>query len=162
MLEHCHNINSQNGVAYDCFLTQPFLGNISTTSASAIIWTFLCKWRHMWCGCVLCLQVLSWIDVCAGMSAKTLAKAPCVTASVDAVHFLRCGASWIKASVHTPLLPSLHTPIAALQICCKLLCVSIGCSHTHTHIHLPIAGGQAVMHEHNLHHKALARKAEWK
>ncbi|KAF5841852.1 HotDog domain-containing protein [Dunaliella salina] len=34
-------------------------------------------------------QVLSWIDVCAGMSAKTLAKASCVTASVDAVHFLR-------------------------------------------------------------------------
>ncbi len=34
-------------------------------------------------------QVLSWIDVCAGLSAKTLAQGPCVTASVDAVHFLR-------------------------------------------------------------------------
>ncbi|GLC42537.1 hypothetical protein PLESTB_001111000 [Pleodorina starrii] len=34
-------------------------------------------------------QVLSWIDVCAGLSAKTLAHGPCVTASVDAVHFLR-------------------------------------------------------------------------
>lgn len=35
------------------------------------------------------VQVLSWIDVCAGLSAKTLAQGPCVTASVDAVHFLR-------------------------------------------------------------------------
>lgn len=34
-------------------------------------------------------QVLSWIDLCAGLSAKTLARGPCVTASVDAVHFLR-------------------------------------------------------------------------
>ncbi|PNW84553.1 hypothetical protein CHLRE_03g148450v5 [Chlamydomonas reinhardtii] len=34
-------------------------------------------------------QVLSWIDLCAGLSAKTLAQGPCVTASVDAVHFLR-------------------------------------------------------------------------
>lgn len=34
-------------------------------------------------------QVLSWIDLCAGMSAKTLARGTCVTASVDAVHFLR-------------------------------------------------------------------------
>ncbi|GIL77220.1 hypothetical protein Vretifemale_6713 [Volvox reticuliferus] len=34
-------------------------------------------------------QVLSWIDLCAGLSAKTLAHGPCVTASVDAVHFLR-------------------------------------------------------------------------
>ena len=33
--------------------------------------------------------VLSWIDVCAGLAAKTLARGPCVTASVDAVHFLR-------------------------------------------------------------------------
>jgi len=32
--------------------------------------------------------VLSWIDVCAGLAAKTLARGPCVTASVDAVHFL--------------------------------------------------------------------------
>lgn len=35
------------------------------------------------------LQVLSWIDVCAGLSAKTLARGPCVTISVDAVHFFR-------------------------------------------------------------------------
>lgn len=35
------------------------------------------------------LQVLSWIDLCAGLSAKMLAKGPCVTASVDTVHFLR-------------------------------------------------------------------------
>lgn len=33
--------------------------------------------------------VLSWIDVCAGLAAKTLARGPCVTASVDAVHFLK-------------------------------------------------------------------------
>jgi hypothetical protein len=39
----------------------------------------------------LCVQVLSWIDVCAGLSAKTLARGPCVTISVDAVHFFRCG-----------------------------------------------------------------------
>eukprot|EP00877_Chromochloris_zofingiensis_P005033 jgi/Chrzof1/14530/Cz09g06070.t1 len=34
-------------------------------------------------------QVLSWIDICAGLSAKTLARGPCVTVSVDAVYFLR-------------------------------------------------------------------------
>lgn len=34
-------------------------------------------------------KVLSWIDVCAGMSAKSLARGPCVTASLDSVHFLR-------------------------------------------------------------------------
>jgi len=34
-------------------------------------------------------HVLSWIDICAGLSAKTLARGPCVTVSVDAVHFLR-------------------------------------------------------------------------
>lgn len=33
--------------------------------------------------------VLSWIDVAAGLAAKTLARCPCVTASVDAVHFVR-------------------------------------------------------------------------
>lgn len=33
--------------------------------------------------------VLSWIDICAGLAAKTLARGPVVTASVDAVHFLR-------------------------------------------------------------------------
>jgi acyl-CoA hydrolase len=33
--------------------------------------------------------VLSWIDICAGLAAKTLARGPAVTASVDAVHFLR-------------------------------------------------------------------------
>lgn len=33
--------------------------------------------------------VLSWVDVCAGLAAKTFARGPCVTASVDAVHFLR-------------------------------------------------------------------------
>ena len=32
---------------------------------------------------------LSWIDICAGLAAKTLARGPVVTASVDAVHFLR-------------------------------------------------------------------------
>jgi acyl-CoA thioesterase 11 len=35
------------------------------------------------------LQVLSWIDVCAGLAAKTLAHGPCVTVSVDAVHFFK-------------------------------------------------------------------------
>ncbi|KAK9815553.1 hypothetical protein WJX72_005621 [[Myrmecia] bisecta] len=34
-------------------------------------------------------QVLSWIDICAGLAAKTVARGPCVTASVDSVHFLR-------------------------------------------------------------------------
>jgi acyl-CoA thioesterase 11 len=29
------------------------------------------------------------VDICAGMSARSLARGPCVTASVDAVHFLR-------------------------------------------------------------------------
>jgi acyl-CoA hydrolase len=33
--------------------------------------------------------VLSWIDICAGLAAKTFSRGPCVTASVDAVHFLR-------------------------------------------------------------------------
>eukprot|EP00887_Chlorella_sp_A99_P007792 scaffold20.g7792.t1 len=33
--------------------------------------------------------VLSWIDICAGLAAKMLARGPAVTASVDAVHFLR-------------------------------------------------------------------------
>lgn len=36
-----------------------------------------------------CMQVLSWIDICAGLAAKTVARGPCVTASVDSVHFLR-------------------------------------------------------------------------
>lgn len=35
------------------------------------------------------VEVLSWIDVCAGLAAKTLAHGPCVTVSVDAVHFFR-------------------------------------------------------------------------
>ena len=34
-------------------------------------------------------QVLSWIDICAGLAAKTVARGPVVTASVDSVHFLR-------------------------------------------------------------------------
>lgn len=38
-------------------------------------------------------QVLSWIDVCAGLAAKTLAHGPCVTVSVDAVHFFRWGST---------------------------------------------------------------------
>lgn len=33
--------------------------------------------------------VLSWVDICAGLAAKAFARGPCVTASVDAVHFLR-------------------------------------------------------------------------
>ena len=33
--------------------------------------------------------MLSWIDICAGLAAKTFSRGPCVTASVDAVHFLR-------------------------------------------------------------------------
>ena len=33
--------------------------------------------------------MLSWIDICAGLAAKSVAGRPCVTASVDAVHFLR-------------------------------------------------------------------------
>ncbi|GMH39377.1 hypothetical protein BSKO_07275 [Bryopsis sp. KO-2023] len=34
-------------------------------------------------------QVLSWIDICAGLAAKNAARAACVTASLDAVHFVR-------------------------------------------------------------------------
>lgn len=34
-------------------------------------------------------QIMSWIDVCAGIAAKTHAESACVTASVDAVHFLQ-------------------------------------------------------------------------
>lgn len=34
------------------------------------------------------MQVLSWIDICAGLAAKSVAGGPCVTASVDSVHFL--------------------------------------------------------------------------
>lgn len=34
-------------------------------------------------------QVLSWIDICAGLAAKVVARGPVVTASVDSVHFLR-------------------------------------------------------------------------
>ncbi|KAK9817590.1 hypothetical protein WJX74_006701 [Apatococcus lobatus] len=34
-------------------------------------------------------QVLSWIDICAGLAAKTVARGPVVTASVDSVHFIR-------------------------------------------------------------------------
>lgn len=37
----------------------------------------------------LLLQVLSWIDICAGLAAKVVARGPVVTASVDSVHFLR-------------------------------------------------------------------------
>ena len=33
--------------------------------------------------------LMSWIDICAGIAAKTHSDTPCVTASVDAVHFLR-------------------------------------------------------------------------
>lgn len=40
--------------------------------------------------------VLSWIDVCAGIAARSLARAPCVTLSLDAVHFFRpCHANCI-------------------------------------------------------------------
>jgi acyl-CoA thioesterase 11 len=31
---------------------------------------------------------MSWIDICAGIAAKTHTEQPCVTASVDAIHFL--------------------------------------------------------------------------
>ncbi|KAI3437872.1 hypothetical protein D9Q98_000318 [Chlorella vulgaris] len=42
-------------------------------------------------GLDICLggTVLSWIDVCAGLAAKMFSHGPCVTASVDGVHFLR-------------------------------------------------------------------------
>jgi hypothetical protein len=60
------------------------------------------------CGCC---QVLSWIDVCAGLSAKTLARGPCVTISVDAVHFFRWAAVissddaflWLQLSTADPV-----------------------------------------------------------
>jgi acyl-CoA thioesterase 11 len=35
------------------------------------------------------LQVLSWVDICAGLASKVVARGPCVTASVDSVHFLK-------------------------------------------------------------------------
>jgi len=34
-------------------------------------------------------QVQSWTNICAGLAAKTVARGPVVTASVDTVHFLR-------------------------------------------------------------------------
>lgn len=58
-------------------------------------------------------EVLSWIDLCAGMSAKTLARGPCVTATVDAVHFLqpcRLGSVVIIAAmVRVPILSCTRT-----------------------------------------------------
>jgi len=33
--------------------------------------------------------VLGWVDICAGLASKVVARGPCVTASVDSVHFLR-------------------------------------------------------------------------
>lgn len=33
--------------------------------------------------------MLSWIDICAGLASKNAARAACVTAGLDAVHFLR-------------------------------------------------------------------------
>ena len=49
-------------------------------------------------------QVLGWIDVCAGLAAKTVARGPCVTASVDAVHFLKpCR---VVCKYHLPRKPS--------------------------------------------------------
>lgn len=33
--------------------------------------------------------VLSWVDICAGLASKVVARGPCVTASVDSVHFLK-------------------------------------------------------------------------
>lgn len=50
------------------------------------------------------LQVLSWIDVCAGLAAKTLAHGPCVTVSVDAVHFFR----WAGTKTSTLCLACRH------------------------------------------------------
>ena len=54
-------------------------------------------WLQLWCSLGdgdpriqdFVLQVLSWIDICAGLAAKTVARGPVVTASVDTVHFLR-------------------------------------------------------------------------
>ena len=32
---------------------------------------------------------MSWVDLCAGLSSKMAARGACVTASLDAVHFVR-------------------------------------------------------------------------
>ena len=59
-------------------------------------------------------QVLSWIDICAGLAAKAVARGPCVTASLDSVHFLkpcRLGSvAIIAAMVRTRSVPGRKLP----------------------------------------------------
>jgi len=58
--------------------------------ATRVVMQQLC--RPMDCdqlGVCLAGTVMSWIDLCAGLSSKMAARGPCVTASVDAVHFVR-------------------------------------------------------------------------
>ena len=61
-----------------------------------------------------CVQVLSWIDICAGLAAKTVARGPVVTASLDAVHFVkpcRLGAvAIIAAMVNRTFASSMEVP----------------------------------------------------
>ena len=70
------------------------------------------------------LQVLSWIDICAGLAAKTVARGPVVTASVDTVHFLRpCHqgsvaiiAAMVNRVFQSSMEASMRAPICMLSI----------------------------------------------
>lgn len=60
-------------------------------------------------------QVLSWIDICAGLAAKSVAGGPCVTASVDTVHFLspcHLGSVCIVAAMVN------RTFASSMEVCC--------------------------------------------
>ena len=74
--------------------------------------------RRMSCG----PQVLSWIDICAGLAAKTVARGPVVTASVDTVHFLRpChqgSVAIIAAMVNRVFQSSMEASAWAPPACC--------------------------------------------
>jgi acyl-CoA hydrolase len=60
--------------------------------------------------------VLSWIDICAGLAAKTFSHGPCVTASGDAVHFLRPCHVRPRRRLRPPRPP----PPASPGLCCRL------------------------------------------
>ena len=64
--------------------------------------------------------MLSWIDICAGLAAKSVAGGPCVTASVDSVHFLspcHLGSVCIVAAMVN------RTFQSSMEVCC---CMCMG------------------------------------
>jgi hypothetical protein len=92
-----------------------------------------------------CAQVLSWIDIAAGLAAKTLAHGPCVTVSVDAVHFFRCALFQLACTCpHDECsVPDSQTngpPDESRQSSCQLTGLkrqqlpSVPCPPFHTHI----------------------------